>query len=162
MELSWQPLSLDEWPRVDLRHVLAFQAPDQRLVDAGLKLILAYDDGLGQVMSTGARLPNGRVCALNRYLATSEGWVVELEPSQDMLGDVNAVLTALCVLDEEITWIPENYSFPQVEVCRQDDNGIEFIVGTFRFEAQAAQVVARLSSGGHKQAYWVRPARSGA
>lgn len=45
---------------------------------------------------------------------------------------------------------------PAFEVWRLDDNGNEFLVGTFNDRKAAEQRIAELSAGGHRQTYWIR------
>lgn len=44
------------------------------------------------------------------------------------------------------------------EVWRRDDNGNDFLVGTFDDRESAERRIATLSKSGHKQMYWVKEA----
>jgi len=46
----------------------------------------------------------------------------------------------------------ENGAF---ELWRQDDNGNEFLISTFRSRDEADKARLRLEAKGHKQHYWV-------
>lgn len=44
------------------------------------------------------------------------------------------------------------------ELWRLDDNGNEFLVGTFDERKAAEERIAVLAAGGHRQTYWLKEA----
>jgi len=119
------------------------------------------DDGLGEALGAAFKASNEQYFGLvhhlhSRRLGQHGTAVLTLHLCPHESETLDAALCDLGLTSADIISVREDIKFTPCELIRQDDNGNEFCVGTYRCRADALAQQRKLAAGFHKQDYWIR------
>ncbi len=121
-----------------------------------------YDeDGLGETVGAAFKASNGCYFGFEhhfhaRTLGHHGTSVVTPYQSPKEAETLDAVLCDLGLTTADTLWIREDIQLVPCDLMRQDDNGNQFCVGTYRCRADATAEQHNLAASFHKQDYWIQ------
>ena len=146
----------------DYRASAVVQFSPEELSDRYLIDWTHYDeDGLGETVGAAFRASNGCYFGFEhhfhaRTLGHHGTSIVTLYQSPTEAETLDAVLCDLGLTTADTLWIREDVHLVPCDLIRQDDNGNQFCVGTYRCRADATAEQSKLAASFHKQDYWIQ------
>lgn len=119
------------------------------------------DDGLGEAVGAAFKASNGHYFGFEHHFHTRKlgnhgTSILTLYQSPDEAGTLDAALCDLGLTTADTLWIREDLQFIPCDLIRQDDNGNQFRVGTYRCRADETAGQRKLAASFHKQEYWIQ------
>lgn len=139
-----------------------FRTPDTLTIGKTIVWDCYEDNGLGPAKTAVFLTADGVVFALEYHeLSPRRDLMTLLVRPDDIATSVDSVLVALGYTSADLGWLHPAVSLRPARLIRQDDNGVQFIVGDFPCRADAEATICRLAAGGHKQAYFIETIQDG-
>jgi hypothetical protein len=119
------------------------------------------DDGLGVAVGAAFKASNGHYFGLehhfhSRTLGQHGTAIVTLYQSPKEAETMDAALCDLGLTTADLISMRDDLQFARCDLIRQDDNGNQFCVGTYRCRADAVADQRKLTASFHKQDYWIQ------
>jgi hypothetical protein len=134
-----------------------FRTPDTLRIGVPIEWD-CYDeeDGLRPAKTALFRAADGTLFGLEYHELSPRRELMTVFVAPDNKGaNVDSVLIALGFTSADLGWLHPSATLSPTRIIRQDDNGVQFIVGDFPCRADAEATIARMAAGGHKQAYFI-------
>ena len=119
------------------------------------------DDGLGEALGAAFKASNDHHFGLEHHLHSRRlgqhgTAILTLYQRPHESETIDAALCDLGLTSADIISVRDDIKFTPCELIRQDDNGNQFCVGTYRCRADACAAQRKLAASFHKQDYWIR------